>query len=94
MREQSATRKQAIIRMDEDLMAWITAQAKSESKSFNAYVVEVFQERRMEQERALQIEIPTEFSPRLTKLCGILKPFSKEEIDADPRLEHILRHHE
>lgn len=92
MRTSAARRKEAIIRFDEDLMSWVTNQAKLEKKSFNAYIMEIVAEKRSEIEMIQSA--PSEISPELKGLCGIIKPFTKQEIDDDARLAHILRRDE
>lgn len=88
MRTSTTRRKEAIIRFDEDLMSWIANQAKRENKSFNAYLMEIAAEKRSEIEMIQST--PSEISPELKSLCGIIKPFTKQEIAGDARLAHIL----
>ena len=90
MRTTAVNRKQAIIRFDDDLMAWLTNQARLENKSFNAYMTEMAQERREKVMAMSAIRIPTEISPKIFELRGSLGTIPEEKIKRDPRLAHAF----
>ena len=88
MEKKKIHRKATTIRFDVDLMTWLTNQARLESKSFNAYMMEMAQERRA---KVMAMSTNTKISPELKSLCGIIKPYTEEEIEADTRLLHMQR---
>ena len=82
-------RESALIRLRPELMARAKRQAKAAHLSFNAYVEKTL-------ERALEPEWPVlppdyKVSEEILNFAILdWKEPSKEELDADPRLAHIL----
>lgn len=80
--------KQTGIRLPEDLIGSLKRKASRKGVSFNAYVESVLQ-------KDVWDEIPyidpnMETSPEILALEGTYPVYTQEEIEADPRLEHIL----
>lgn len=82
-------RESALIRLRPELMARAKRQAKAQHMSFNAFVEKTL-------ERAVEPEwpvLPPDFkiSEEILKMNGSVKMPSKETIEANPRLKHILK---
>ena len=80
--------KQTGIRLPEEMIQSLKRKARREGLSFNAYVEMVL-------EKDLKYEIPyidpnMEIDPEFLNMFGSAPHYTQEEIDADPRLQHIL----
>ena len=81
-------RVSTIIRLRPDVMAQAKRRAKKEKLSFNAYVEKVL-------DRETRLEWPVlppdyKVSEEILQMSGCIPMPSREEIEADPRLAHIL----
>lgn len=84
----TATYKQTGIRLPEELIGSLKQKAARRGVSFNAYVESVLQE-------DVRFEIPyidpnMEIDPEILAMSGRWPGPTQEEIDSDPRLQHIL----
>lgn len=81
-------RVQIVLRLPESLYARVKRQARREEKSVNSFIEDTL-------ERAVELEFPKipksdKISDELMQFCGIIPPFTQEQLDADPRLKYIL----
>lgn len=88
---ENTTRVQTAFRLPPDLIARVKYHARRENLSVNSYV-----ERVLEKATALVFPtMPPELKPddELLAFAGKihLKPFTKEQLDADPRLAYLVK---
>ena len=84
----STARVSTIIRLRPETLAWAKQKAKQEQKSFNSYV-----EALIERQRPSLPKRPKDFriSPEIESMAiGQWKEPTREKLEADPRLAHIL----
>ncbi len=89
---QTTTRKvQTAFRLDPDLLGRMKRKAKAKGKSLNAIVEETLNMGFPKEPEWPRVEIPKEISPEIKALqITGCKPFSREEVENDPKLEYFV----
>lgn len=85
----TVSRQQMIIRLQPRIMEKVKYMAKKEKLSVNAYVEKVLDEATL----AKIPKLPKDFQidPVIASYSNVMREFTQEELDADPRLAHIMR---
>lgn len=85
------TKKQTIIRLDEEFLDKLKLYAQREKKSLNAYMEAVLRKEIEQREELPHLEPCTKLSPEIERISGILKgKITQKDIDEDDRLAYLL----
>ena len=85
---ETVTREATLLRLRPQVMARVKYYAKREKKSMNSFIEDV-----LEQATLAKIpKLPKDFKidPVISSFNGIMRAPSQEELEADPRLAHIM----
>ena len=91
---QTMTRVQTAFRLDTSLISRMKRKAKAKGESLNSIVERTLNKAFPAEPEWPKVKIPTEISPEI-KALRLDKPlvFTKEELDADPKLDYLVRKH-